>query len=71
MIVVIPITSLKEGDEVFSFQLTIKLKKESVILVDQIRTVDRDKFGDRITQVGEKLMEEVEKRIHSVLALKS
>jgi len=71
LIVIIPITSLKESDKVFSFQLPITLEKKSVILVDQIRTIDRDKFLGKITEVQEKLMEEVERKIHFVLALKN
>src|SRR6266480_4393780 len=71
LIVIIPITSLKAGDKVFSFQLPITLEKKSVILVDQIRTIDRDKFKDKITEAQEKLMEEVERKVHFVLALKS
>jgi len=66
-----PITSLKEGDKVFSFQVSIQLKKVSVILVDQIQTIDRDKFKDRITEAQEKLMEEIERKIHFVLSLKN
>ena len=71
LIVIIPITSLKEGDKIFSFQLPITLEKKSVILVDQIRTLDRDKFKDKITKAQEKLLEEVERKIHFVLALKN
>ena len=71
LITVMPITSLKESDKVFSFQVSIQLKKESVILVDQIQTIDRDKFKDKITEAQEKLMEEVERKIHFVLALKN
>ena len=71
LITIIPITSLKVGDKVFSFQISIQLKKESVILVDQIQTIDREKFLDRITKVSEEVMEKVEKCIHLVLALKN
>ena len=71
LIIIIPITSLKTGDKVFSFQLPITLKNESVILVDQIRTIDRDKFLDKITKIDEGLMEELERKIHFVLALKN
>jgi len=66
-----PITSLKEGDKVFSFQVPITLKEKSVILVDQIRTIDRDKFKDKIGEVDERLMEQIERKVHFVLALKS
>src|SRR5438132_12542069 len=66
LIIILPITSLKVGDEVFPFQVSIQLKKESVILVDQIQTIDRDKFKDKITEIEEKLLEEVESKIHFV-----
>jgi len=71
LIVVMPITSLKAGDKVFSFQVPITLEKRSIILVDQIRTLDRDKFLSKIGEVEEEEMEEVERKIHFVLALKN
>jgi mRNA interferase MazF len=71
LIVIMPITSLKVGDKIFSFQLPITLEKKSVILTDQIRTIDRDKFIEKITKVEDKLLEEVERKIHFVLALRS
>ena len=71
LVVIIPITSLKVGDKIFSFQLPITLEKESVILVDQIRTIDRDKFIKKITEIEDKLLEEVERKIHFVLALRN
>jgi mRNA interferase MazF len=71
LIVILPITSLKENDKVYSFQLPITLDKKSVILVDQIRTIDRDKFQGKITEIEEKLLEEVERKIHFVLALRN
>src|SRR6266480_1796078 len=67
LIVIIPITSLKSGDKVFSFQVPITLEKNSVILVDQIRTLDRDKFKDRIIKIDDGLMEKVERKIHFIL----
>jgi mRNA-degrading endonuclease toxin of MazEF toxin-antitoxin module len=69
LIIVIPITSLKKGDKVFSFQVPITLKEESVILVDQLRTIDREKFLSKIGEVKEK-MKEIEKCVHLVLDLK-
>ena len=71
LIVIIPATSLKEGDKAFSFQVLITLREKSVILVDQIRTIDRDKFKDKIGEVDERIMEEIERKIHFVLALKN
>lgn len=71
LIIIMPITSLKVGDKIFSFQVPIQLKKESVVLVDQIQTIDRDKFKDKIGEMEERLLEEVERKIHFVLALKN
>jgi mRNA interferase MazF len=71
LIIILPITSLKLGDEAFPFQVSIQLKKESVILVDQIQTIDREKFKGKIGKLDPELMEEVEKKIHTVLDLKS
>ena len=71
LIVIMPITSLKAGDKVFSFQVPITLEKKSVILVDQIRTIDRDKFKDKISKIDNVLMEEVENKVHFVLSLKN
>ena len=70
LIIVAPLTSLKEGDEAFFFQVPITLEKKSVILVDQIRTIDRNKFLDKITKIDDKLMLEVERKLHFVLALR-
>jgi mRNA-degrading endonuclease toxin of MazEF toxin-antitoxin module len=66
-----PITSLKPRDKVFPFQVLIQLKKPSVILIDQIQTIDREKFRGKIGKLNPELMEEVEKKIHLVLALKN
>jgi mRNA interferase MazF len=71
LIIVIPITSLKEGEKIYSFQAPIRLKNKSVILVDQIRTIDRDKFLGRITKSSEEIMEKIEKCVHLVLNLKN
>lgn len=71
LIVILPITSLKIGDEIFPFQLSIQLKKESVILVDQIQTIDREKFMGKIGKISPELMEEIEKKLHTVLDLKN
>lgn len=71
LIIAMPITSLKPGDKAFPFQVLISLKKPSVILVDQIQTIDREKFRGKIGKLSSELMEEVEKKIHLVLDLKS
>jgi mRNA-degrading endonuclease toxin of MazEF toxin-antitoxin module len=69
---VLPITSLKEGDKVYTFQVESNInKKKGVILVDQIQTIDRDKFLNKIGEVKEDLLDQVERKIHFILALKS
>ena len=45
--------------------------KRGVILVDQIRTIDWKRFGNRIGQLNELLMAKIEKALHITLALKS
>lgn len=71
LIIILPITSLKIGDEAFPFQVLISLKKPSVILIDQIQTLDREKFKGRIGKLDSELMEEVEKKLHTVLDLRN
>ncbi|CAJ0912797.1 20637_t:CDS:2 [Entrophospora sp. SA101] len=49
LITILPITSLKEGDEPYPFQVASYFQsKNGVILVDQIRTIDRKRFGERV-----------------------
>lgn len=71
LIIIMPITSLKKGDKVFSFQVPITLQKEGVILVDQIRTIDRDKFLKKIGKIDAEGISEVEEKVHFVLSLKN
>jgi mRNA-degrading endonuclease toxin of MazEF toxin-antitoxin module len=40
-------------------------------LVDQIQTIDRNKFKDKVAEIDSELMKEVENKVHFVLALKS
>lgn len=69
LITILPFTS--STDKIYPFQVLTKLKgKNSVILVDQIRTFDRKRFRGRIGEAGIELMEEVEKALHITLALK-
>jgi len=71
LITTIPITSLKDGDKIYSFQVEITLQKKSVILIDQIQTIDRDMFKGKITEIEDSLLEQVERKIHFVLSLKN
>ena len=69
LITVLPLTSTI--DKIYPFQVESYLKdKKGVILVDQIRTIDRKRFGDRISQLEESIMERIEKALHLTLALR-
>jgi mRNA interferase MazF len=71
LITIIPITSLKEGDKVYPFQVpTYFQSKKGVMLVDQIRTIDRKRFNDLVDRIDEEMMEKVERALHLTLALK-
>jgi len=70
LITILPLTS--STDKIYPFQVLTKLKRRNnVILVDQIRTLDRKRFSERIGEVSIELMEEVEKALHITLALKT
>ena len=71
LIIISPITSLKSDDKIFPFQISLQLQKPSVILLDQIQTIDREKFKGKIGKLSPKLMEEAEKKLHLVLDLKN
>ncbi|RIB02547.1 hypothetical protein C2G38_2227537 [Gigaspora rosea] len=58
----VDILQVKMTQEILSLDVNavpIALKKECVMLVDQIRTIDRDKFLEKITQIDDKLMVEL------------
>jgi mRNA interferase MazF len=70
LITILPLTS--QVDKIYPFQVLSKLKgKNGVILVDQIRTIDRKRFSERMGVVSSELMERVEQALHITLALRS
>jgi mRNA interferase MazF len=70
LITILPITS--QIDKIYPFQVLSDLKgKKGIILVDQIRTVDRKRLDSKIGEVSLELMEEVERALHITLALKN
>jgi mRNA interferase MazF len=70
LITILPLTS--QIDKIYPFQVFSKIKgKDGIILVDQIRTVDRKRFGDKIGEISFDLMEQVERALHTTLALKN
>jgi mRNA interferase MazF len=70
LITILPLTS--QVDKIYPFQVESFLQgKRGVILVDQIRTIDRQRFRSRIGLIDELLMAKVEKTLHTTLALKN
>jgi len=70
LITILPFTS--QTDKIYPFQVLTKLKgRNSVVLVDQIRTLDRKRLGGKIGEVRSELMDEVERTLHITLTLKS
>jgi len=70
LITILPLTS--QVDKIYPFQVFSEIKgKNGVILVDQIRTIDRKRFGERLGELDMELMEQVERALHITLALKN
>jgi mRNA interferase MazF len=70
LITILPLTS--QIDKIYPFQVFSELKGRSgIILVDQIRTIDRKRFGDKLGELSLEMMEQVERALHITLALKS
>ena len=59
-------------NKIYPFQVFSELRGESgVILVDQIKTIDRKKLGDKLGELDLEIMEQVERTLHITLALKN
>ena len=70
LVTILPLTS--QVDKIYPFQVeSFSQGKRGVILVDQIRTIDRQRFGGRIGMFDEKMMSKIEKALHITLALKN
>ena len=70
LITVLPLTS--KIDKIYPFQVLSEIKgRNGIILVDQIRTLDRKRFGEKLGELDLELMEEVERALHITLALKN
>lgn len=70
LITILPLTS--QTDKIYPFQVESNLReKKGVILVDQIRTIDKERLGERLGELDMEIMEKVERALHLTLALKS
>ena len=71
LIIILPLTSRKEGEKVYSFEVETFINNQpGKILVDQITTTDKVKrIGKFVGRLDEKLMLKVERVIFYVLAV--
>ena len=69
LITILPLTS--KVDKIYPFQVFSELAgKNGVILVDQIRTIDRKRFDSKLGELDFEMMEKIERALHLTLALK-
>ena len=70
LITILPLTS--QVDKIYPFQVFSEIKGRSgVILVDQIRTIDKKRFDSKLGEVDMEMMEQIERALHLTLALKN
>ena len=70
LITILPLTS--QVDKIYPFQVFSEIKGRSgVILVDQIRTIDRKRFDGKLGEVDMEMMEQIERALHLTLSLKN
>lgn len=70
LITILPLTS--QVDKIYPFQVFSEIKgKTGIILVDQIRTIDRKRFAGKLGEVSMEMMEQIERALHLTLALKN
>jgi len=70
LITILPLTS--QVDKIYPFQVFSEIKGRSgVILVDQIRTIDRKRFDGKLGEIDMEMMEQIERALHLTLALKN
>jgi mRNA interferase MazF len=71
VIIILPLTSRKEGDKVYHFEVETYLNNQAgKILIDQVTTVDKVKrLGNLAGKFDEKTMIKIERAICFILAL--
>ena len=70
LITILPLTS--RVDKIYPFQVYSELAgKNGIILVDQIRTIDRKRFSSKLGELDLEMMEKIERALHLTLALKN
>jgi len=70
LITILPLTS--QVDKIYPFQVFSEIKgKSGVILVDQIRTIDKKRFDGKLGEIDMEMMEQIERALHMTLALRN
>ena len=70
LITILPLTS--QVDKIYPFQVFSEIKgKTGIILVDQIRTIDRKRFDSKLGELDFEMMEKIERALHLTLSLKN
>ena len=70
LITILPLTS--QVDKIYPFQVFSEIKgKSGVILVDQIRTIDKKRFDGKLGEIDMEMMEKIERALHLTLSLKN
>lgn len=71
LIIILPITSIKKGDKIYSFEVETFINNQSgKILIDQITTTDKVKrVGKFVGKLDEKMLVGIERAIFYVLAI--
>jgi len=70
LITILPLTS--QVDKIYPFQVFSEIKGRSgIILVDQIRTIDRKRFDGKLGEVDMEMIEKIERALHLTLALRN
>jgi mRNA-degrading endonuclease toxin of MazEF toxin-antitoxin module len=57
-------------EKIYPFEIVMSLGQgKAKILTDQVRSIDKERLGDRISQVSEKIMDELSEKMKRVMAL--
>ena len=68
LVIVLPITS--DLEKIYPFEIVMPLGQgKAKILTDQVRSIDKERLGDWISRVSERIMEELSEKMKRVMAL--
>ncbi|WNE40998.1 MAG: Endoribonuclease EndoA [Mycoplasmataceae bacterium] len=68
LVIVIPITS--DLDKIYPFELMVELGSgKGKILTDQVRSLDKERLGNKISELDEETMTQISEKMKRVMAL--